>query len=257
MLLYVSAVPFTACHPAAVLPVLRTGLPASALVIGSMAPDVPYYLPVSSGSQTHTAAGVVTVDLLLGGACWLVWHGLLAAPALVAAPVALQRRLEGRVETGLAVRLASARRAGLVLLALAVGAGTHVLWDEFTHVGGWGTQHLPVLAEQWLDLPGYRWAQYASTVLGGLTLLAWYLRWWHRTPQARRADGPRGWWPWLVLATAGTAVGAVAAARSDGSREAAFQAATRGGAAVAVTAVLLAAGWQLTRLRLRSGARPR
>jgi hypothetical protein len=34
-------VPFTGSHPAAVLPFLRWSMPASALVIGSMAPDFP------------------------------------------------------------------------------------------------------------------------------------------------------------------------------------------------------------------------
>ena len=38
--------PFTASHPAAILPFLRTPLPASALVAGSIAPDLPYYVPV-------------------------------------------------------------------------------------------------------------------------------------------------------------------------------------------------------------------
>ena len=37
--------PFTGSHPAAVLPLLRTPLPASALVAGSVAPDIPFYLP--------------------------------------------------------------------------------------------------------------------------------------------------------------------------------------------------------------------
>ena len=35
--------PFTGSHPAAVLPLLRTSLPASALVAGSLAPDVPFH----------------------------------------------------------------------------------------------------------------------------------------------------------------------------------------------------------------------
>ncbi|MDQ7908342.1 DUF4184 family protein [Phytohabitans sp. ZYX-F-186] len=37
--------PFTGSHPAAVLPLVRWGLPPAALVIGSMVPDLPYYLP--------------------------------------------------------------------------------------------------------------------------------------------------------------------------------------------------------------------
>jgi hypothetical protein len=51
--------PFTVSHAAAVLPLLRTPLPASALVIG----------PVI---RTHTAAAIVTTDLLFGVPAWLL-----------------------------------------------------------------------------------------------------------------------------------------------------------------------------------------
>ena len=59
--------PFTPSHAAAVLPFLRTPLPASALVAGSVAPDLPYYLPGDLSWETHSALAVVTTDLLLGG----------------------------------------------------------------------------------------------------------------------------------------------------------------------------------------------
>jgi len=58
-------VPFTGSHPAAVLPFFRVLVPA-ALVIGSMVPDLPYYLPSPvPGSVTHTATGS-WFDLLVG-----------------------------------------------------------------------------------------------------------------------------------------------------------------------------------------------
>ncbi|MEE2045837.1 DUF4184 family protein, partial [Nocardiopsis tropica] len=37
--------PFTLSHVAAVLPLARTRLPPAALVVGSVVPDLPYYLP--------------------------------------------------------------------------------------------------------------------------------------------------------------------------------------------------------------------
>jgi hypothetical protein len=69
--------PFTGSHPAAVLPLLRTPLPASALVIGSLTPDLPYYVPirlagfyppVTLRGPTHTLWGVLTLDVVIGGA---------------------------------------------------------------------------------------------------------------------------------------------------------------------------------------------
>ena len=64
--------PFTASHAAAVLPLLRTPLPASALGIGGMAPDFPFFLPFGPGIRTHTAAAIVTRDLLFGVPAWLL-----------------------------------------------------------------------------------------------------------------------------------------------------------------------------------------
>jgi hypothetical protein len=74
-------VPFTGSHPAAVLPFLRTPLPASALVAGSMAPRPPVPPPVDVGLAAHTALAAVSTDLVLGGLLWGLWHGLVAAPA--------------------------------------------------------------------------------------------------------------------------------------------------------------------------------
>ena len=51
--------PFTPSHAAAVLPFLRTPLPASALVVGSITPDLPFYLPVGFPWPTHTALAVL------------------------------------------------------------------------------------------------------------------------------------------------------------------------------------------------------
>ena len=50
--------PFTGSHPAVVLPLLRTPLPASALVLGSTAPDLPHFLPGPFPWPTHSALAV-------------------------------------------------------------------------------------------------------------------------------------------------------------------------------------------------------
>src|SRR3712207_369015 len=105
--------PFTPSHAAAALPFLRTPLPASALVIRSMAPDLPLYLPFEFPWATHTARSVVSTDLLLGLVVWAVWHTLLAAPALACSPAGLRARLIG-VPVGLRARVTSLRRLAAV-----------------------------------------------------------------------------------------------------------------------------------------------
>ncbi|MBN1094116.1 DUF4184 family protein [Blastococcus sp. TML/M2B] len=235
--------PFTPSHAAAALPFLRTPLPVSALVAGTVAPDLPFYLPFALPWPTHTATAVVTTDVLIGLAAWALWHGLLAAPAVRAAPAALRARVAG-VPVGLRSRLASPSRGAWTLLALAVGAATHVLWDEFTHARRWGPETFPVLAEQWGAMPGYRWLQYATSVLGGLVLLAWAVRWWRRTP-ARTTPPPGRRWPWVLLGTVGVVVGAVAAVPAGDLGEAIYDAATWGGGTALAAAAVLAAVWQV------------
>lgn len=240
--------PFTPSHAAAVLPFLRTPLPASALVIGSVAPDLPYYLPVELPWDTHTASAVVTTNLLLGALAWVAWHGLLAAPAMAWAPGALRARLAG-LPLGLGARLGSARAVLLTALALVVGAATHVLWDEFTHAGRWGTEHLPVLARAWGPLAGYRWLQYASGVVGGVILLLWLVRWWRRAPRAPLPARPAAWPVWGAIGAAGLLAGLAGAVAADDVRKAAWAGATWGGGAALAAAVLLAAVWQVRRRR--------
>ncbi|HEY0126505.1 MAG TPA: DUF4184 family protein [Blastococcus sp.] len=240
--------PFTPSHAAAVLPFLRTPLPASALVIGSITPDLPFYLPGGLPWPTHTALAVVTTDLLLGFVAWALWHGLLAEPALAAAPASLRGRVRGPTP-GLAARLATATRVGWTLLALVVGAATHVVWDEFTHPRRWGPEHITALAEDWGPLPGYRWLQYATSVLGGVVLLVWLVRWWRRTPLRPGIRRPGVGWAWLVLAVVGGVVGGVAAASAPDLGAAVYAGATRGGAAALAGAVLLAVVWHVRHRR--------
>jgi hypothetical protein len=254
--------PFTASHVAAVLPVAGTALPVSALVVGSMSPDIPYYLPVGpwtsvvGGEVTHSLLGVLVVAPLLGLVVLVLWHGILARPAVALAPDALRQRLP-RLAT-LTDRVGSARALALTWVALTIGAATHVAWDEFTHEDRWGATHLALLGQpvSWLpgDLPGYEWAQHISTVLGLVVVSAWIVVWWRRTPPSvlpqpgltARARGSA----LLAIGGAGMAVALLASVgrlgTTDTVNSTAFVAITRGTTAAAVVALSLAVAWHLT-----------
>jgi hypothetical protein len=245
-------VPFTGSHPAAVLPLLRSPLPASALVIGSMAPDVPFYLPLPQWYATHTWLAGVTTDLLLGLLVWTLWHGLLSGPALATAPAALRGRLAERVAPGLAGRIASARRLLLLVAALLISTATHLAWDEFTHAGRWGAEHIPALAQSWGRLPGYRWLQYVSSVVGLGVLVIWFVRWWRRTPAVPTRADTAARWVWPLLVVLGLGAGAVAGLAAGTLDDAVFPAAQWAGGTVLLAAVLLAIGWRLARRSVRT-----
>ncbi|WGY02003.1 DUF4184 family protein [Nocardioides sp. QY071] len=169
--------PVTLAHPAAVLPLRGLGLPLSASVIGSMAPDLPVLVQTwGLYGFSHSLAGVVSIDLALTLALLAFWD-LSGRDALVdTAPDLVRGRLPARARIG--------RRAWLLApLAAVVGSLTHTLWDSFTHQGRWGVRHVAWLEQTHGALPGQQWAQFASGVLG-LLVVGWaILRHVRRSPR--------------------------------------------------------------------------
>lgn len=159
-------------------------MPASALVIGSMSPDHPLYLPVPYSEKfSHGLVGVVTVDLVYGLLAFLLWRWLLRPFVVDYAPP----RIAGRISP--------AGRDGLqwIVAGLYLGTLTHVVWDSFTHADGWGVRLLPVLRAHVGALPAYELAQYASGLLGAIVLTIWIMRWLRVTPPedcGQRGRGP-------------------------------------------------------------------
>ena len=173
--------PLTFAHPAAAVPLAkplgRWGV-LSALVIGSMVPDLVYIMPAPLPRATsHSLAGLFVFCLPAGIAVYVLFHAALRAPLRALLPTRMQAHLPER--SGLAV--ATANRAGVVLSILA-GALTHLLWDSFTHRGGAGVQAVPALATtigsvSEYELTGYGVLQHGSTLLGLLLLARWTTRW--------------------------------------------------------------------------------
>ncbi|MFV5993295.1 DUF4184 family protein [Streptomyces sp. NPDC056231] len=175
--------PFTLSHAAAVLPVIRrngTGrgpLVASALVAGSFAPDMTYYADTAIpgamefGAVTHAVWGVFTVDVLITAAVVALWL-LLREPLVTLIPQSGQGRVytfvrgERRGPWGV-------RDGAWFVLSAVLGAGSHVVWDAFTHHDRWGTRLVPVLGESIGGLPVFQYVQYGSSAVA-LTVLTWF-----------------------------------------------------------------------------------
>lgn len=130
--------PFTLAHPAAAIPLLRPlgryGV-LSALVIGSMAPDLAFVVGVpATREQTHSLAGMLLFSLPAGALAYLLFHLLLKAPLCALLPASYLQRLAQ--PTNRPTKFA-------VAVSLAAGAATHVLWDAFTHPGTAVTDAFP------------------------------------------------------------------------------------------------------------------
>jgi len=127
--------PFTLSHPAMVVPLRGYGLVLSALVIGSMTPDFPYFIGLSTRCQFgHTLLGLVGFDLPVGlGALWL-FHRWLKLPGLSLLPFSHQRKLLRLAQQSFTFRAWSPFIR--IVLSLLIGALSHVIWDAFTHRHG-------------------------------------------------------------------------------------------------------------------------
>lgn len=207
---------FTPAHMAAALPFYRSNnknhsvrwLQFDALLIGTMMPDLHYYVRIGSSfsRQSHEWTGLFTYNLPWGLAVFALWYWGLkpAAFALVrpflgesVASTLVRSDLEisdadkkVRRFTGYADKrwsFANIKKQVMhkvnsffvpVVLGLLVGAATHLIWDGITHADGSIARHI-----DWLQYPVFfypfkgtsiaRVLQYLSSI-AGLGILLWF-----------------------------------------------------------------------------------
>jgi hypothetical protein len=152
-------------------------LPASAIAIGAMAPDLEYLVFLETRRTIgHSPLGLVLFCLPVSLVCLLVWHVLVKRPLGQLLPdrwayvyKALDRPFPFRTW----------RDRTRVIVAIFVGAASHVIWDAFTHAGSAGVALLPRLRNTVpvVGLPAYSVLQYAGGLVGmailGLAVLLW------------------------------------------------------------------------------------
>ncbi|MFF8960284.1 DUF4184 family protein [Streptomyces sp. NPDC014894] len=214
--------PFTLSHAAAVIPLLRRPFVPVALVMGAMAPDVPYFLqtlrvtvtagawyePFLNATTSHSPTGALTVALpftLLLVALYRMLRGPVGAllPPHLAIPAPAPPR-------GTAER---ARRAGWLALSALIGIATHLLWDSFTHIDGYAVERIALLREAGPGgLSAARLLQHLSTA-AGLAVLGVHL--WRRRdrlrppPPAPASPAPAARWSVAAVLLLAALLGAV------------------------------------------------
>jgi membrane-bound metal-dependent hydrolase YbcI (DUF457 family) len=173
--------PFTPSHAVAILPFLRTPLPAAALVIGSMAPDLQYFVPLNlTRSASHSWPGIVYIDIPIGIVALLLWALLLRAPVLDYSPRWLRERM-----APLQRNRSRIVYAALVLAALAIGILTHLLLDLPTH-RGWLSEHWAWMQGSVGPFTVIRILHFGVSVLGAVIIAVWAIGWVRRTPRTDR-----------------------------------------------------------------------
>jgi len=171
--------PFTASHPAAVLP-FRRHLIFSALVVGAMAPDFHYFVTLGPGGKaSHSLPGAFYLDLPLAFIALCLFQWTLKLPLTSLLPEWHQQRL---VRFAVPFRLGPPKRFLLIAISLLIGIFSHLLWDSFTHGRGWMVHHVAFLRSMPLQQVGiyrpvYNLLQHLSTIIGLVILITSYTRW--------------------------------------------------------------------------------
>ena len=199
--------PFTPTHMLAGLPIAAIwrgpGI-ASAIIIGTMVADWPLYIPVGPAYElTHSFVGILTACLPLGLALVLLFQWVLKKPLYELLPLGFRLRLGDLAAQELSLTVG---RVAALLLGIAFGAVTHIVWDAFTHGGSWGVAMHPELRHVWVTVggikfPGYMTLQHASSLVG-LPLMLLLLAFWYRRADVgidlARVISPLGRLVWLL-----------------------------------------------------------
>lgn len=171
--------PITFSHPVAILPLRKSPLIFSALVIGSMAPDFNYFVQNSAqGHFGHTLMGLFLFCLPLSLLFYALYH-LIFKRSLYELLPSIDKEL---LKDFLTHEKISISFLGILSLSIFIGAMTHVFWDGFTHSYGWAASRWEflqstVVATQWGELKLYKVLQYSGHLLGVPIMMVAYHLW--------------------------------------------------------------------------------
>lgn len=197
--------PFTPAHAAAAFPFRRSRLVWSALIIGTMAPDLEYFLRFEPGQPFgHTLPGLFLVTLPLALITLWLFHSFVKAPFIELLPGGFECRLApyaGKFHFG------GVARFGLIVASVLTGALTHLAWDSFTHGNTWLVRDWPALRQpmhlRFLGAPPlYKLLQYGSTLFGLAVLAVWIATWYRSAkPLSPQTAPTESAWPLRKIMT--------------------------------------------------------
>lgn len=219
--------PYTISHAAAVLPFSRwlaRWRVLSAVVIGSLVPDLGYLMPSHPPRFfTHSAPSLITFSLPFGLLFYWVFQRVMKTPLLSVLPDQAYMRWRPFAAPA---SLNNPRQWALAALGVLVGATTHLAWDGFTHEEGRGMRMLPEL-DDWAvavhghHLMGARLLQGLSSIIGlavVAVIIAFALRRGSPQPVVPRLlsqSQRRGWVVLFVLVTIALTAGLDVLVRDD------------------------------------------
>ncbi|MFF2089102.1 DUF4184 family protein [Paenibacillus sp. NPDC058174] len=190
--------PFTLSHPLFAAP-LKKVIPAfslTGLVLGSMAPDMEYFVAMQSfRSIGHSLPGFMLLGLPLCIAIAIAYHRVLkpALPAFMPSAGGMERFAREYAERP-SPAYSSFTYAGWAMFVLSafIGYLTHIFVDNWTHRYGYFVLRVPSLLERVGPYGVYYLLQLGLSLLGvavpALWLIVKWIRWFMRDKKQEEAD---------------------------------------------------------------------
>jgi hypothetical protein len=178
--------PFTLSHAAAALPFRKLEPIWPALVMGTFAPDLQYFVMLSQEDRSgHRFPDLLLFTLPAALVTLWLFEWIVKGPAIELLPSGIQRRLQDRLEP---LPFRGWKQFGLIVLWICVGIATHLVWDQFTHTSQWAWLKTSVSVPFLHPMTLTKILQHVSTVLGLAILFVWLLAWYRRTAPLPIAD---------------------------------------------------------------------
>jgi hypothetical protein len=170
--------PFTAAHPAIILPLTKTArLSVTALVVGSMVPDFEFFFQMREVENIgHHWHGILLFDVPVALLLSYLFHNLLRNFFIAHLPAAVKHRFA--FATSFNWHTYVSNNKVTVLLSLLTGIASHMLLDAFTHYDGFFVIHFPALAasSNWFEVPVYTVLQILFSIIGLVAIVFYVYR---------------------------------------------------------------------------------
>lgn len=169
--------PFTLSHPAIIIELGRKynkTISLSGLIIGSMIPDIEYYLLMEIHSSIgHTLWGIFYFCLPLSLIILMLYHALMKDFIIVQTQNIAQGRFNKYYKKKWLEYFIN--NWYKVIFSIVLGVISHLLWDAFTHKNGYFVTMIDVLQSSIVllntTIPVYKILQHLSSFMGGLYLI--------------------------------------------------------------------------------------
>lgn len=165
--------PFTFAHPSVVLPLNSKYFNLSGLILGSIAPDIIYFVLFSPSSNLgHTFLGFILFNLPMCFILNYLFYKYIQELFILTLPNFISSRYLYMIKN----KNILSNKADILkfLYSCLIGMSTHVLWDAFTHKTGFFVQYISLLKNSIIlfniNIPFYKILQHSSTIIGFLII---------------------------------------------------------------------------------------